>query len=663
MPSLGELTVALGAVTGKFKQDLNEAKNELTGTARTMRTVVGAAGQLGVAVGAAGVAIITGLVKTGLKAIDTQVKTARSFNATANGLRTLQLVTEDYGVENAELASSMERLNQRLGQAQREGGPVADMLKSLGLNAAELARVDVDERVATIADSVQELGLSTSQTADLLKEFGIRSSSLVDVLRHGGDQIRSAKQDLKDFGLELSQVDARKVEAAGDAIARIGRLWEAVRNAFTVALAPVLTELADRFTAAAKSSGGFGSVTQRVVEAAITGFGKFLDVVHGLRVAFKAGELVVTGFGAVLASVVQLGVNAIGKLGELWVSEVNLIIAALNKIPGVDIEPAQMSEGFLNFVDTVNQAAEGARDRVGAIRTELQELAMQELPSDKFEKFLQAVRDRASEAADEAERVQSSLGGGAEGFAVDNSEEQEKEQAKLDTLRDQLADRLQIVAESLASEEELRNAQYARDLETLIAAEEAKLITEEEFMIARQLLEEKHQDELNAIREKGLTDLERFNAMSWKKQSATVIGELANLTSGVAQHSKTMFNINKAAGIANAVVNTAQGITKALSAYPPPISFAMAAAQAAAGLAQISAIKSASFNGGGGGSAPSIAGSTPAQPTTPVTSGAPGNDQQVVRIQGLDPGSLFSGRQVVDLLNTAVKDGARLVLE
>ena len=45
-----------------------------------------------------------------------------------------------------------------------------------------------------------------------------------------------------------------------------------------------------------------------------------------------------------------------------------------------------------------------------------------------------------------------------------------------------------------------------------------------------------------------------------------------------------MFEANKVAGIANAIVNTAAGVTKALEAYPPPFNFGMAAMVAAAGL-------------------------------------------------------------------------------
>jgi len=53
-------------------------------------------------------------------------------------------------------------------------------------------------------------------------------------------------------------------------------------------------------------------------------------------------------------------------------------------------------------------------------------------------------------------------------------------------------------------------------------------------------------------------------------------------------------NYSKAAAYAASVINTAQAVTKALSAYPPPVSFVMAALQAAAGAVEIGVISKTS---------------------------------------------------------------------
>ena len=74
---------------------------------------------------------------------------------------------------------------------------------------------------------------------------------------------------------------------------------------------------------------------------------------------------------------------------------------------------------------------------------------------------------------------------------------------------------------------------------------------------------------------------------------------------------KRAFMINKAAGIANAVISTAQGISKALAETTDPtptqsFRFANAALVGATGAAQIATIARQQFGGGGGGFDPDI---------------------------------------------------------
>jgi len=79
-----------------------------------------------------------------------------------------------------------------------------------------------------------------------------------------------------------------------------------------------------------------------------------------------------------------------------------------------------------------------------------------------------------------------------------------------------------------------------------------------------------------------------FMALTETERAASVIGTMSQT-----------FGKNKALQIANAIMQTYQGATLALSSYPPPLNFAMAAAVVAAGLQNVAQIKAQSFEGGG----------------------------------------------------------------
>src|SRR5690606_33570369 len=103
------------------------------------------------------------------EAIDAQAQLAKNIDGTIGGLRALEKAASNVGVSKDELRKSVERLTMRLGEAIRGEGRMKSMLDELGLSAEHLMSLDVDERVAAIADRVQEMGLSAAQTADLLR--------------------------------------------------------------------------------------------------------------------------------------------------------------------------------------------------------------------------------------------------------------------------------------------------------------------------------------------------------------------------------------------------------------------------------------------------------------------------------------------------------------
>lgn len=76
--------------------------------------------------------------------------------------------------------------------------------------------------------------------------------------------------------------------------------------------------------------------------------------------------------------------------------------------------------------------------------------------------------------------------------------------------------------------------------------------------------------------------------------SSQALGQLGNTWMQVAQvggkQNKTLFEIGKAGAVAGAIMNTSEGVTKALAKYPPPMSFALAALVGAAGATEVATI-------------------------------------------------------------------------
>ena len=164
------------------------------------------------------------------------------------------------------------------------------------------------------------------------------------------------------------------------------------------------------------------------------------------------------------------------------------------------------------------------------------------------------------------------------------------------------------------------------------------------------------EDRKTQLVRQGATERLKFSTWSAKKQTQHVVGEAVRLTAGVAHESRTLFELNKTAGIANAIINTHEGVTKSLSQYPWPLAGAMAALHLAAGMAQVNAIRSSSYRGGGGGGGTTTAGAATVPQTPPSDfAAAPQATAAAPQIQVFIEGSAIGNEQVREVIIDAVE--------
>lgn len=175
--------------------------------------------------------------------------------------------------------------------------------------------------------------------------------------------------------------------------------------------------------------------------------------------------------------------------------------------------------------------------------------------------------------------------------------------------------------EKYLSQEEREMIFYERKLEMLRSAYGAEWEIASEAIDIREEIEKQHQDTLYKLAKKGLLSRKQFAALTSKQQTDIMLGEVVRLTEGVAQNNRVMFNINKAAKMAEVAMNIPSSFSKAYdfgSKFGPGVGALMGGIAAAAQISQLAAIASTSYEGGGGGTTPSAAGSTPVINSTPV---------------------------------------------
>lgn len=663
MSQIGTLAVRIGADTSGLDRGLRQSRSNLDQFGRQTRQTVNRMGQLGIAAGAAGAALFAGLVRNGLQAIDEQAKLARSIDGTIDGLRGLSEAAADAGISKQAVAQSAQILNQRLGEARRGTGAAADQLDRLGLSAEDLSRMDVDQRMATIADRMRDLGFDSQQTGDALRQLGIRNREMTLLMQQGGDAIRAARAEVDEFGLSISEVDARQIEAANDAMRRVTRTFEVIRNQVTIALAPILTELAGRLNDAAHEAGGFRQASADAAETGIRAFGHLADVVEGLRRTFLLlGQGIATAMLGAQALVWETAEAIINGPGRA----INQLTGLLNNLPFVDVQQLGMGQLGQHVNQQMNIAKQATREGVAAMQGTL----MRPMPSTAVEEMIDSIRERARDMAEEAEGARrelldlSEIGSGME--AENGAAAEERDEEELDRRREMMQRRLEIMREGLMDERELEEHRHEEKLEELREFLERELLTEKEFDELKEDLEQAHMDKMREIRRRGLSDMDKLTEQSWRKQAQAVSSYMADMTAIVGRESRAMFEINKIASIANALLSAKEAITGAYAFGAriggPPLGAAMGAAAGAATMAQVASIRSQSF-GGGGGSSPSVRSSSAGTPVTETggggSSGGGETIQRSITIRGEGVSQEWIRESLVPALNEAAGDGVR----
>jgi len=227
--ALPALLVKIGADTQGLDNALGKAKRGFAGLAK-------AAAASGVLVAGA----FTAMAVQGLRVVDANAKLARSMDGTINGLRAVQIAASYAGVSVGEANTALQQLNRELISAQEEGTPAYKALRKLGFAASDLTDLDADDRMAAIADRMKELGLSSGEAADILRDLGVRSRNMSLLLLQGGDAIRSARDEVSAFGLELTDAQTNAIQNANDSISRMTLVFEGLRSKLAAELAPAL---------------------------------------------------------------------------------------------------------------------------------------------------------------------------------------------------------------------------------------------------------------------------------------------------------------------------------------------------------------------------------------------------------------------------------------
>ena len=694
------------------------------GMTRSMGRVAAKAKVVAAAAAAAGAAYAAHLVRQGLQAADEQAKLARQLGITNEGLATMQRAAELSGMSAGELTSNMERLNRRLGDAADGSGQAADALERIGLTAQDLENMAPDEQMETLGDALSGVGSQAERASIASDLFGRSGQRMLLLLDDAADTFDRARREVDDFGLALDETQTDQIEQINDDFstmsAAIRGAGMQLASAFAPAIEHVASVVVSLSSAIGRWSQSMGEATrqtrelaeaQGVLEGIQAGEERTLEDIQEARNAIvaerqrNAQRIVELEQEAAEASAqAQEAGNA--RLRATFQNRARQAEESIGRIEDSQGELGeQLSELSGEYNELWQQAREGdkaAQDQVDAMEDAAESQQQyndilgeyeesRRVANELAEAGLISERERIQEVISAGERYTRQVAEIGQTWRAESNDtigfiEQLREEAKkleAGPSDEEIENRLEMFRQSLQSETEALREQRDERIEILREARERDLLETDEYHELLRQARQEYNDQIREMEEQAsqerqdILDREekeeqrRMERMARRRQQAyfSIANNAADAFGYIADASASsdeeQFRSRKAAGIASAVVNTAEGVTRALSSAAPPLNFANAAAVAASGAAQIAAISRQTMGGGGGsGSVPS-----PSQSDRGTEEGSRdgGGERQERRliVSGMEPNQLFTGeavRSLMDEIAQAQEDGYKAVL-
>lgn len=204
------------------------------------------------------------MVRSGLQVVDAQAKLAQSLGTTVASVQVLERAGDLAGVSMSGIEQATKDLTRRLSQAAAGTGPAVAALERLGLSAAALLELPLDERVGRINQAILDFVPAAERAAVAGQLFGEEGS--IAISRIDTATLRQATEDVRDFGVVVSEQDADQIERTNDAISRLGLVWRGLSNQLAVAAAPALEAVADALAVVSRRTGPLGQAIQLLFE-------------------------------------------------------------------------------------------------------------------------------------------------------------------------------------------------------------------------------------------------------------------------------------------------------------------------------------------------------------------------------------------------------------
>ena len=241
-------------------------------------------------IGLAGVAGFGYMIKSSLSATDALAKTASKIGTTTDALSKLHHASTLSGVSTDTMNMALQRFTRRVSEASKGTGEAVGALRELGINANDIQRLPLDQRMIVLANAFGDVTSESDKLRLAFKLFDSEGAGLINMLNNGADGLSAMFDEAEDLGLVMRQMSANGVERASDAMYKLTSIASGLFSQFSASLAPAIeftaNALKDILVDTGKTAGGFKALGDYLaigfINSLVTGLTYFESTINAI---------------------------------------------------------------------------------------------------------------------------------------------------------------------------------------------------------------------------------------------------------------------------------------------------------------------------------------------------------------------------------------------
>jgi len=302
MATISNLVVSLSANSAKLIAGLKKSRGAISKWASGVRKKATALAKGVAVVGAAAAGAIVAIVNRQAAEIDKLAKKASELTIDTSSLQKLRYQAQITGVSVDGMDNALGKMLKTVNDANKGLTTSIDALDALGLKAADLEKMSVDEMFYTIAKAMGGLESQAEKTGTAMDVFGRAGRNLLNTL---GSDLKAIGDEFDSLGVGINSRQAAMVEAYQDSKTKLATIWEGFVNHITVAVVPALQDVIEHIVKVTKQTGGMGNVATAALRSMAESVAFVADGLRGFEIIILTVHIGIAKMAAVLIETIR----------------------------------------------------------------------------------------------------------------------------------------------------------------------------------------------------------------------------------------------------------------------------------------------------------------------------------------------------------------------